>query len=136
MQSYISREQDYALRITAYLAGQEEKKYFPVSEIANKLFISKNFASRIVHTLKKNGIIGTIQGKYGGIFLNKDPHNLTVYEILNVIGFKIKFNLCLDGEFKCQLNGMCSFHKFFYEQEKSIINNLKSKKLSEFKLEF
>ena len=132
MQTYISREQDYALRITATLAGLKNGEHLSVKELSQKLYISKIFAARIVHNLKHKGIVGTKQGHTGGVYLNKDANELTVYDVLNAVGFKIKFNQCLCDDFNCNLVEKCGFHSFFYEQEHAFTQNMKAKKISEF----
>ena len=132
MQSYISREQDYALRISARLASLSTGEHISVRELSNQLFISKNFAARIVHKLIQKGIVKSKQGNRGGVFLNKSANEIDLFQIMNAIGFKMKFNQCLHDEIDCRLMELCRFHSFFYEQELSIYKALREKKLSEF----
>lgn len=132
MQTYITREQDYALRITSALAVLKENEQLPVSELSKRLFISKSFAARIVHKLTKNGILVTTQGKYGGVSLKKRADKLSVYEVLSTIGFKTKFNQCLDDRFPCEFSNKCLFHLFFDEEEKKLHEKMKQKMISEF----
>lgn len=132
MQTYITREQDYALRITSALAALKENEQLPVSELSRRLYISKNFAARIVHTLARNGILSTTQGKYGGVSLSKRAEELSVYEVLDTIGFKTKFNECLDDRFHCEFSNKCLFHSFFDEEEKKFHESMKSKMISDF----
>lgn len=132
MQSYISREQDYALRITASLASLDEDEFLPVSKLSNDLFISKNFAARIVHKLKNNGIIKSIQGKYGGVSLAKAPSDISVYDVLAAIGFRTQFNKCLSDGFVCELEMLCRYHAFFANEETQLYNRLKEKTIDQF----
>lgn len=132
MQTYITREQDYALRITSALAALNKNDQLPVSELSKRLYISKNFAARIVHKLTKSGILATTQGKYGGVSLKKRADKLSVYEVLSTIGFKTKFNQCLDDRFPCEFSNKCLFHLFFDEEEKKLHEKLKQKMISEF----
>jgi Rrf2 family nitric oxide-sensitive transcriptional repressor len=134
IQSFISREQDYALRITAYLAGLKKGEFISVSKIAETLRISQKFASRIAHKLKKAGVTDSIQGKYGGVFLKASPQNISIWDILNIIGFKIKFNDCLCENFFCELELGCKFHSFFVQQEQVFMDNLKNQKISDYVL--
>lgn len=132
MQTYITREQDYALRITSALAQLENREQISISKLSEQLYISKNFAARIVHKLTKNGILATTQGKYGGVSLKKSASMLSVYEVLDTIGFKTKFNQCLDERFHCEFSNKCLFHSFFDEEEKRFHDRMKQKKISEF----
>ena len=136
MQSYISREQDYALRITSMLAGLKKDETIPVSQLSKKLCISKSFASRIVHKLKKSAIVGTTQGLYGGVYINRNPKEISVFEVLDKIGFKTKFNQCLDGKYECELQSLCKFHTFFAIHEKKLLEELKNHSISEFTINF
>jgi Rrf2 family transcriptional regulator, nitric oxide-sensitive transcriptional repressor len=132
MNTFISREQDYALRITARLAELERGGQLSIRELSEALFISKIFAARIVHKLKLARILATTRGKTGGVSLKIHPSKLTAYEVLNVIGFKVKYNNCLYKDFNCELLGLCRFHEFFRVQENQLIQNLKKMKISEF----
>src|SRR5690606_30504234 len=111
---------DYALRITSALAALNKTDQLPVSELSKRLYISKNFAARIVHKLVKSGILSTTQGKYGGVSLKKKADKLSVYEVLETIGFKTKFNQCLDDRFHCEFSNKCFFHSFFDEEERKL----------------
>ncbi len=82
MTTFIKREYDYALRICAYLAEHYQEGPISLGTISDKLFISRHFANKIVHKLKKNNLIVTVQGKQGGIYLNRNPQELSLYEIL------------------------------------------------------
>lgn len=132
MHTFISREQDYALRITARLAELKKGEQLSVRELSQSMFISKIFAARIVHKLKIAGILGTNQGKTGGVFLNSSPKKLTAFDVLNVIGFKVKYNNCLSDHFNCALLGSCRFHGFFHTQEDALMAQFKKMKISDF----
>jgi Rrf2 family nitric oxide-sensitive transcriptional repressor len=132
MHTFISREQDYALRITARLAELKKGEQLSVRELSDDMFISKIFAARIVHKLKLAGILGTNQGKTGGVYLNSNPNKLSAYAVLNTIGFKVKYNNCLAKNFNCELTGKCRFHGFFRKQESLFLEQLKKMMISDF----
>jgi Rrf2 family nitric oxide-sensitive transcriptional repressor len=132
MQTYISREQDYALRIISALAALPKETQLPVSRLSEQLHISKNFAARIVHKLKTYGILSTTQGKHGGVSLKRNPSKLSVFEVLDTIGFKSKFNQCLDDKFHCEFSSKCMFHSYFEKEEENFHNSMKSKMISDF----
>ncbi len=130
--SFISREQDYALRMTAFLAGLSKGEFISVPKLAQKLFISQKFASRIIHKLKKANITDSIQGKYGGVFLKANPKKLSMYDVLDAIGFKVKFNDCLKENFVCELMFGCKFHSLWINEEKLLMDKLKNQKFSDY----
>ncbi|MFC2135673.1 RrF2 family transcriptional regulator [Bacteroidota bacterium] len=136
MLTFITREQDYALRIVAMLAGLKKDERLSIRKLSGKLLISKNFAARISHKLIQGDILGSKQGKAGGIYLIKDPERLSLYDVLIVIGFRTRINLCLDDSFVCGLNDHCKFHKLFGSMEQDIYKKLKEEKISDFVLDY
>lgn len=131
MTSFIKREYDYAIRICAYLAGQEPETIIPLSQISRRLFISRPFASKIVHQLIKTQILASVQGKYGGIYLARDARDLSVYDILVSMGFDHHINECVENLMACPLSNHCEIHNFFVRQENMLLENFKNKKLNE-----
>ncbi len=131
MTSFIKKEYDYAIRICAYLAGQAPGTIVPLSEISRRLFISRPFASKIVHQLIKKQVLASVQGKYGGIYLARDSHKLSVYDILISMGFDHHINECVENMTACPLSNNCKIHNFFVRQEVMLLDNFKDKKLDE-----
>jgi Rrf2 family nitric oxide-sensitive transcriptional repressor len=131
--SLLTREQDYSLRIAAFLASLKKDEFISVSKISKKLLIPKHFTSRILHKLKKAEITDAYKGKYGGVYLKINPKYNSLWDILKAIGFKARLNECLDDNFVCELMFGCKFRSFFIEQEKFLIDKLKSQKISDFK---
>ncbi|MFH1194655.1 MAG: Rrf2 family transcriptional regulator [bacterium] len=132
MQTYITREQDYALRILSALAGHNEQPQLNITMLCKKLHITRSFAGKIIHKLKHAGIVSTTQGQFGGVTLSKSAGMLSIYDVLSTIGFRTKFNECLRDEINCPLETICGFHSYFHKIEKNFLNDMKSKMISEF----
>jgi Rrf2 family nitric oxide-sensitive transcriptional repressor len=130
--SLFSREQDYSLRITAFLASLKIGQIINVNKLSKKLHISKIFAARIIHKLKNENITGSVQGKYGGVYLKANPEEISIWDVLNAVGFNTRLNDCMNDYFTCELMSGCKFHKFFLEQEKILMDKLKSQKISDY----
>ena len=131
MSGFIKREYDYAIRICAYLAGQSAGKAIPISQIANRLFITRPFATKIIYQLKQKRIVQTSQGKIGGVALKIDPRSLSIYDILLAMGFDLALNECLKTPGYCPLDDQCLIHQFFRRQEESLLMAFKEKKINE-----
>ncbi|KAA0257136.1 Rrf2 family transcriptional regulator [Deferribacter autotrophicus] len=130
MSGFISREADYAIRIVAYLAGKKGKT--KISEICEKLYLTKPIVIKIIHKLNKCNIVETLTGKNGGVTLIKDISELSIYEILTCIGLNSSFNICVDKPEICKLNPICNITTFFKTIQDNIIHNLKSAKIKDF----
>jgi Rrf2 family protein len=132
MNVLIKRDQDYAIRICAYLAGRPDREPVSLSRTSKLLYISRPFASKIVFQLRKSGIIGTVQGKNGGLYLLKSPDELSIYTILEAMNFNSTLNECIRNHNICPRIGECSIHLYFREQEAVLIKSFKDKKIAEF----
>lgn len=132
MAVFIKREYDYTIRICAYLGGSYKTGLKSVSQISKKLMITLPFTTKIVHQLKNGNIIETVQGKYGGIKLKMDPQNLSLFDVLNAVGFDSTMNECLKIPGLCPLEMTCKIHRFFEKQEARLIQELKEAKISDY----
>jgi Rrf2 family nitric oxide-sensitive transcriptional repressor len=129
-----TRENDYAIRICAYLAGKKPGEHVPVSVISKKLYITRPFATKILYKLKTRKIVDTVQGKSGGAFLKVAPTKLSLFDILQATEFDSHFNECLKTDGVCPLKKSCKIRSFFLEKEDGFFNSLKQKKISDFKI--
>ncbi len=127
----IKREYDYAVRICAYLAGQPPQKPISISRISELLSITRPFANKIIFQLRKANIIQSVQGRFGGIFLKKDPKELSVLDILHAMEFNSVINECLRTPGICPIIGFCKIHLFFAELQELLIQHLKDKMISD-----
>ncbi len=134
MAVFIKREYDYAIRICAYLASFYNKEYISVPEVSKKLYLTVPFTTKIVHQLKNNYILETVQGKYGGIRLRVSPKKLTFFDILFAMGFDLTINECLRTPGICPIIKNCKVHRFFLSQEQMIIEKLKDATINDFKI--
>ena len=136
MAAFLKREHDYAVRICAFLAGLPEKTTLPLSSVAEKLYLTVPFTRKIVHQLIKNDILSSVQGKNGGIYLKQAAENLSIYDILQAMGFDMPLNECTKIKGFCPLSGNCKVHQFFMEQEQALHRTFKEKKISELAFSF
>ncbi len=127
----IKREYDYAVRICAYLAGQQPGKPISISRLSQLLQISKPFTNKIIFQLRKANIVDTIQGRSGGIFLKPDPRQLSVFDVLQAMDFNSVMNECLRNPAICPIIGFCKIHLFFGELQELVEQKMKEKKISE-----
>lgn len=133
MAVFIKREYDYAIRICAYLASFEvQKNYVPVPTIAKKLFLTVPFTTKIVHQLKKQDLIATTRGRYGGIRLKRTRDKLSLFDVLNAMGFNMTVNECVRTPGICPLVKHCKIHLYFIDQERMLIDNLKNALIQDF----
>ncbi|MDP2302357.1 MAG: Rrf2 family transcriptional regulator [Ignavibacteria bacterium] len=134
--SLFNREHDYSLRITAFLASLDKDEIINVSSISKKLHLSKIFTARIIHKLRVANIVGSVQGKYGGFYLKANSEEISIWDVLNAMGYKVRLNDCMDENFFCDLMFGCQFHTFFIGLEQNIFEQLKQQKISDYIFRF
>lgn len=80
----ISTKGRYAIRIMIDLAEQEQGKFIPLKDVAERQGISKKYLEIIVKDLVKGGLVIGASGKGGGYRLCRRPEEYSIGEILNM----------------------------------------------------
>ena len=131
MVSLIKREYDYALRITAYLGSLYPDRGRTLGELAENLDISRALATRISYQLIKGGILRSRQGRHGGIFLDRNPDELAILDVLEAMHFDSTVNACLAEEAICPLVHFCPIRKKFTVLEEMVIKQLRGVRIKD-----
>jgi len=101
----LSNTSQYAIRILAYIADQEESHLINATELADALLIPYKFLTKIMTDLVKADLIDSIRGRDGGYRLKKSASEIMVNDILNLFHDTIEDEQCVLGIGFC--NGMC-----------------------------
>jgi Rrf2 family protein len=72
----------YAIRACEYLAQLDIDTVFPTRKISSELGLSNEYLVKILQKLKEEGIIRSKKGAAGGVQLNKNSRDITLYEIV------------------------------------------------------
>ena len=121
----ITLESDYALRIVTLLA--EKDKLVDAKTVAEHTQVSSKFALKILHKLVQEGIVESFKGKNGGYMLKKDPSQITLKEIIELIEGPIEIARCLGSEETCSMirdKSACTYHHIFHKISLELANKL------------
>lgn len=132
MSVYITREQDYALRVCIHLSQSSPNAVIPISVLAMAVAISRPIATKVVYQLKQHGIVGTTKGKNGGAYLMKKPNQIRMLDVLRAMGFEASLNECLKIPGVCPFHEQCKVHRFFDELNQQLLAKLSRCKISNF----
>lgn len=93
-----------------------------LKDIAQKMDYSDAYLEQLFATLKKERLITSTRGPKGGYRLSKDPHGITVGEILRALEGPIEFSTCVggNGEVQCQRTADCLTKDLWQEINDSI----------------
>ena len=75
----------YGLAAMYQLMQSDKNKPVQIRQIAKSANIPQNYLEQILVLLKRNGLVKSIRGANGGYMLQKNPQEITIYEILNIL---------------------------------------------------
>ena len=128
----ITREADDAIRVVLCLAAMPKGQSLSTSALAEQMFIPYRFLRRIVRKLSASGIVGSVRGKAGGIYLLKKPAEISVQAILAVFDPRsLMLNRCYEEDSTCPRKGKCGVHRALEPVQKLLNERLKSMSFAE-----
>ncbi|HHD2782619.1 TPA: Rrf2 family transcriptional regulator [Clostridium perfringens] len=118
---------DYAIRIVLYLAMREQT--VSLDELAEALKIEQRYVIKFSKRLQDAGIVFIDDNMQYGFSLAKNPKQITMFDIINIMESSTKINLCLEEDKFCSRFAVdnCPVRKFYCELQNNIENSLKSK---------
>ena len=106
----VTRRADYAIRLVAALM-ENEGVPFSVREAAIMQDVPYAFARSIQHELVQRGVLKSVRGAKGGMLLNVDPAEFTLYQLIEIVQGSISVAICANDPKWCERAGGCPFHK-------------------------
>ena len=127
-----SRKCEYALQGILYLAEHQEQGNISAEQIASDLSISKDFISKTLQSLVKDGIVMSHRGKTGGFSLARDPESISLLEIVLIIDGNGVFENCVLGLPTCGSESPCPVHSKWGPLREASRNMLATTTVSQF----
>jgi len=81
----VTAQEEYGFRCILQIAQAEANRYISCAEIARSERISVPYAAKLLNILRRAGLVESSAGIKGGYRLGRDPQEITVLEILNVL---------------------------------------------------
>ena len=122
----------YALLALSYIA-YKKGRLVKADEIAKAQRIPKPFLSKILHELARREILFSVKGPKGGFTLKTDPDNLTMWDILKLLGEDTKFDTCVIKPDKCEVfsEHPCAVHHKWEKLKAQVVEFLKNTTIAE-----
>ncbi len=96
-----TKAEEYGMFGVLYLAEKDHATVTPLSEISETQGIPEKFLAKIFQSLSKAGIVRSHRGVHGGFTLSRDPHDITVKEVLETIQGPYSLMKCLKDRDTC-----------------------------------
>ncbi len=107
----ITRETDYALRVVYLLSKAKDGEKISASQISKIEKIPSQFLLKILRKLRQGGLIKSYMGVKGGYTLKKDPEDISLKDVIEIINGPIHLNTCLLDKENCnKYPRHCSIH--------------------------
>ncbi|MDA3938884.1 MAG: Rrf2 family transcriptional regulator [Spirochaetia bacterium] len=103
----ISTKSRYGTRAVLEIALNLNKKNLTRKQISKNQEIPSAYLENILISLKTKGIIRTIRGPKGGYELAKDPGDITVFQIVDILEGSTDLVPCLENSNVCARNSIC-----------------------------
>ncbi len=102
----------YAIKAVIYIGANSIKNQkIGIKKISSELDIPNPFLGKILQSLAKHKILTSIKGPNGGFALGKNPEEIRLIEIVEVIDGMNNYNKCIIGVKDCnELENQCTLH--------------------------
>jgi len=133
----LSNTSKYAIRSVIYIAlyASPELKV-GLKEISQELNIPTPFLGKILQMLTRHQILDSAKGPHGGFFLKKPAIDISLMEIIEIIGGADAFNQCLIRTSACSEESPCSLHDKVAPYRKGLISTLMTESIADLASEF
>lgn len=122
----VTQESDYALRVIIYLYEIGIGRRVEARVIAEKENIPLRFLLKLLRKLAAANIIRSYRGSGGGYAIEKQPSEISVREVIEVVEGPIYVNKCLGDSTQCNLNrtSTCHIHRALQMVQDKLLANL------------
>lgn len=119
----ITREMDYAVRIVRAL---KDGTKVSANEVARKEHLPQAITYKVLNSLLKSKLIGSMRGVNGGYYLKCDLSKTTLYDICSALGEDMSITECVRDGYDCINNrcGECILNKEFNRIQSSLNREL------------
>jgi Rrf2 family protein len=121
----------HSIQAMIHLA-ENDGKLIMVNHIAENCEIPKHYLAKLVQTLSKHHLIKSVQGRNGGIQLNKPPSEIKIIDIIHAIeGPPHENEMCIFGLDKCSDQVPCPIHSDWKKMKLQLEDKLFNRNLDD-----
>jgi Rrf2 family transcriptional regulator, iron-sulfur cluster assembly transcription factor len=126
-----SKTCEHAIRALSYLAARPVGELILVDEIADAEEMPRPFTSKILRDLVRAGVLTSSRGPGGGYAMARDPGNVSLLEIMQIIDGSDQVDRCAVGLDLCNEFAPCPLHDKFQPLRTAIRAYLEGTTLAE-----
>ena len=103
----LTKKASYGLIAAVELARAPADTPRSAAWIADRYNLPVAFIEKILHQLRRAGLVASRQGRGGGYTLHLEASRVSVRRVLEALGEGLDLVDCLGGETSCRLTGNC-----------------------------
>lgn len=107
----LSDTAEYALRAVLYIAQYGTETPVRSEEVAEALGVPRNYLSKTLHVLAREGVLASTRGPRGGFQLGSDPDALHLYAVVAPFDRLQPGRSCILGRPQCSDLNPCPAHE-------------------------
>lgn len=130
---HISTKGDYGLLLLSSLAAHHAQGRSKISlrEVSDEKKLPLKYLGEIAQELKRAGIISSKEGRDGGYWLAKAPHEISLIEVLEALEGPVEPVKCCSKEKTCTIQSSCGVKATWQEATTMMREFLKNKTLAD-----
>jgi Rrf2 family transcriptional regulator, nitric oxide-sensitive transcriptional repressor len=128
----ISKSVEYSIFALKQIYNNQSSNLLVARDVAEKENIPAELVAKLLQKMKKNGILESEQGKFGGYRFAIEPSEITLYSVIEAIDIDVQLTECLCENAtteNCNRVLDCSLRSPFDKLQNEIINLMKNLKL-------
>lgn len=118
----LSTKGRYGVKAMVELAINHGNGPISIKTISERQNISENYLELLFSTLKKSGLVKSLRGAQGGYVLAKEPKEIRISDIINVLEGPVEIATCLGGDV-CENEDYCAT-RLLWEKIKNSIDDV------------
>jgi len=120
----IRRNTDYAIRVMIHLAASFGNGPVSTAVIAAEEDCSYQLACKLLQKLQKARLVESCMGVKGGFRLSRDPSEISLLEVIEVIQGKVRLNRCLVSLKACGRQKVCPVRPKLVQVQETLLMTL------------
>ncbi|MEM6574754.1 MAG: SUF system Fe-S cluster assembly regulator, partial [Pseudomonadota bacterium] len=119
----ISKLTDYAIVVTAAMAGDPERIY-SAAELASETHLEPPTVAKVLKTLTRSDLVQSFRGASGGYRLARSPAEITVAQLIVAMEGPIGMTQCSVHQGLCSTEAVCALRGHWQQISRAVYNAL------------
>jgi len=122
---------EYAIHGLIFLAGVRAGKATQITAVAKAIVVPEAYLRKVFQRMARGGLLGSLRGARGGFYLSRDPENISLKDVVEVIEGSLPLYGCLKGRRNCSIAWDCPVKEVFEQARQKMAEVLDATSIKE-----